>query len=140
MATAVFVSFDYENDRRYKFLLEAWHAHPRFQFVFQDETPREIDSTNVGRIKAALTTKIQGATHTLVIVGQFANAPHVNRALIGYRNWINFEIAQSKANRNKIVAVKLDRAYESPEELTGANASWAMAFTEEAIVRALQSA
>lgn len=140
MATAVFVSFDYENDRRYKFLLEAWHAHPRFQFVFQDETPREIDSSNVGRIKAGLTAKINGATHTLVIVGQFANAPHAKRVLIGYRNWINFEIAQSKANRNRIVAVKLDRSHESPEELNGANASWAMAFTEEAIVRALQSA
>ena len=48
-------------------------------------------------------------------------------------------IAQSKAHRNKIVAVKLDRSYESPEELTGANASWAMAFTEGAILRALQS-
>ena len=59
--------------------------------------------------------------------------------MIGYRNWINFQIAQSKANRNKIVAVKLDRSYESPEELNGANASWAMAFTEEAIMRALQS-
>ena len=59
---------------------------------------------------------------------------------MAYRNWINFEIAQSKANRNKIVAVKLDRSYESPEELNGAGASRAMAFTEEAIVRALQSA
>ena len=139
MAAAVFVSFDYENDRRYKFMLEAWHANPRFQFVLQDETPREIDSTNVGRIKAALTAKIKNATHTLVIVGEHANALHAKRALIGYRNWINFEIAQSKANRNKIVAVKLDRSYESPEELNGANASWAMAFTEEAIMRALQS-
>lgn len=61
MADAVFVSFDYENDRHYKYLLEAWHAHPRFTFVFQDETPREIDSTNVGRIKAALTAKIKHA-------------------------------------------------------------------------------
>jgi hypothetical protein len=137
MANAVFVSFDYENDKHYKFLLEAWHAHPRLQFVFQDETPREIDSNNVGRVKAALTTKIRGATHTLVIVGKYANEPHRHRLLIGYRNWINFEIAQSKAAGNKIVAVKIDRSYESPEELTGANASWAMAFTEEAIVRAL---
>lgn len=137
---AVFISFDYENDRKYKFLLEAWHAHPRFQFVFQDETPREIDSNNVGRVKAALTTKINNATHTLVIIGQYANTPHPKRTLIGFRNWINFEVAQSKANRNKIVAIKLDRTYESPEELNGANAAWAMAFTEEAIMKALQAA
>ena len=64
MATAVFVSFDYENDRRYKFMLEAWHANPRFQFVFQDETPREIDSTNIGRIKAALTRSRTPRTHS----------------------------------------------------------------------------
>jgi len=137
MATPVFVSFDYDNDRHYKYLLEAWHAHPRFQFIFQDETPREIDSTDVGRIKAALTAKIKGATHTLVIVGKFANALHPKQALIGYRNWINFEIAQSRTNRNKIVAVKIDRSYESPDQLNGAGASWAMTFSEEAIVRAL---
>lgn len=137
---SVFVSFDYDNDRYYKFLLEAWHANPRFRFTFQDGTPGEINSTNVGRVKAALTTKIQAATHTLVIVGQYANTPHRHRALIGHRNWINFEIAQSKAAYNRIVAVKLDRSYESPDELVGANARWAMAFTEEAIVRALSEA
>lgn len=137
---SVFVSFDYDNDRYYKFLLEAWHANPRFRFTFQDGTPSEINSTNVGRVKAAITTKIQAATHTLVIVGQYANTPHRHRALIGHRNWINFEIAQSKAAYNRIVAVKLDRSYESPHELVGANATWAMAFTEEAIVRALSEA
>jgi hypothetical protein len=137
---SVFVSFDYENDRHYKYLLEAWHEHPRFRFTFQDGTPGEINSTNVGRVKAALTGKIQQATHTLVIVGKFANVPHRNRALIGHRNWINFEIAQSKASFNKIVAVKLDRSYESPDELIGANASWAMAFTEQAVMRALSDA
>lgn len=137
---SVFVSFDYDNDRYYKFLLEAWHANPRFSFTFQDGTPGEINSANVGHVKAALTTKIQAATHTLVIVGQYANTPHRHRALIGHRNWINFEIAQSKAAYNRIVAVKLDRSYESPDELIGANATWAMAFTEEAIVRALSEA
>lgn len=137
---SVFVSFDWDHDRRYKFLLEAWHKNPRFQFVFSDATPREIDSNNVGRIKGALTAKINAATHTLVIVGQYANSPHPKRRLIGYENWINFEIAQSKASPNKIVAVKLDRTFASPDELMGAGASWAMAFTEEAIMRALAAA
>jgi hypothetical protein len=137
---SVLVSFDYDNDRVYKYLLEAWNAHPRFRFTFQDGTPGEVDSTNVGRVKAALTTRIQTATHTLVIVGQYANTPHRHRALIGHRNWINFEIAQSKAAYNRIVAVKLDRSYDSPDELIGANATWAMAFTEDAIMRALSQA
>jgi hypothetical protein len=137
---SVFVSFDWDHDRRYKFLLEAWNKNPRFQFVFSDATPGEIDTNNVGRIKAALTSKINAATHTLVIVGQYANSPHPKRHLIGYKNWINFEIAQSRAAQNKIVAVKLDRTYESPDELMGAGASWAMAFDEDPILRALSEA
>lgn len=136
----VFVSFDFENDKRYKYLLEAWNANPRFIFEFADATPREINSDNVGRVKAALTAKIKQATHTLVIIGREANAPHRDRQLIGFRNWINFEIHQSKVNGLKIVAVKLDRSYTSPEELTGAGASWAMNFTENAIVEALNRA
>jgi hypothetical protein len=137
---SVFVSFDWDHDRRYKFLLDAWNENPRFQFVFSDVTPGEINTNNVDRIKAALTAKINAATHTLVIVGEYANSPHPKRDLIGNKNWINFEIAQSKAARNKIVAVKLDRTYESPDELVGAGASWAMAFTEPAILRALSEA
>ena len=56
---------------------------------------------------------------------------------IGYKNWINFEIAKSKANQNKLVVVKLDKLYESPDELLGVGAKWAMSFTQEAIIKAL---
>lgn len=136
----VFVSFDYENDRKHKNLLEAWDANPNFDFVFADQTPGEIDSNNVGRIKAALTARINGAEYTLVIIGKYANAPHPKRSLIGYTNWINFEVAQSKANKNRLVGVKLDKSYELPEQLVGAHAAWAMAFTQEAILRALSQA
>lgn len=137
---SVFVSFDYDNDRQYKYLLEAWNANPKFQFVFNDETPDEIDTYNVGRIKAALTVRIRAATHTLVIIGRFANSPHPKRHLIGYRNWINFEVAQSIAAGNRIAAIKLDRSFESPEELQGAQAAWAMAFDQAPIIRALEQA
>lgn len=136
----IFVSFDWDNDRHYKHLLEAWHANPQFTFVFDDATSEEIDSSNVGRIKAALTAKIKTATHTLVLVGRYANTPHKHQRLIGYRNWINFEIAQSKAAGNKLVGVKLERSFDSPEELLGARASWALEFSEAAIVKALRDA
>ena len=136
----VFVSFDYENDKHYKFLLEAWDANKQFEFTFADQSAREINSNNVGRVKAGLTLRINSATYTLVIVGKEANKRHRDYRLIGYRNWINFEIARSKDNGNKLVAVKIDRTYESPEELLGSGASWAMAFTEDAIVTALNKA
>jgi hypothetical protein len=136
----VFVSFDYDNDKHYKYLLEAWHAHPRFRFTFADVSSGEIDSSNVGRIKAALTSKINLATHTLVIVGRYANSLDPRRHLIGYRNWINFEVARSKAAYNRLVAVRLDPGYELPEELVGSSVAIAPSFTEAAIVNALDRA
>lgn len=136
----VFVSFDYENDRAYKYLLEAWDANPNFEFVFADATPKEIDSDNVGRVKAALTTKIKNATHTLVIVGRYANSLHPDHELIGFRNWINFEVHQSRLYRKKIAAIKIKRDYTSPKQLIGAGVSWAYSFTEKAIIKALNEA
>lgn len=135
----VFVSFDYENDRRYKYLLQAWDANSKFDFIFHDVSSGEINSYNIGRVKAALTTKIKNAKYTLVIVGEEANKLHKDHKLIGFRNWINFEVHQSKSYNNKLVAVKIDRSYKSPEELLGAGASWAMSFTEKAIIKALNN-
>ncbi len=140
MKPSVFVSFDYDNDKHYKYLLEAWNENPKFKFVFDDATPEEINSSNVGRIKAALTSKIKDATHTLVIVGEHANSPHRNRGLIGYKNWINFEVRQSIDLGKRIAAVKLDRTFESPEELLGSRAAWVYSFTEANILKALDEA
>jgi len=136
----VFVSFDYDNDKHYKYLLEAWNANSRFTFIFDDGTPREINSSNVGRIKAALTAKIREATHTLVIIGKHANALHPNHRLIGYRNWINYEIAKSISEGNRLAAIKLDRAFTSPEVLSGAKPAWAHSFAEAYIIKALADA
>jgi hypothetical protein len=140
MKPTVFVSFDYDNDKHYKYLLEAWNKNPKFEFVFEDGTPQEIDSFNVGRIKAALTSKIKAATHTLVIVGKHANDLHRKSPLIGYRNWINFEVNKSVELGKRIAAIKLDRTNVSPDALTGVNASWAYAFTESNIIKALEDA
>lgn len=136
----VFVSFDYENDKRYKFLLQAWHANAAFDFRFTDASSGEINTNDVGRVKAALTSKIRDADVTLVIIGAEANKAHRDRAKIGFKNWQNFEIAQSVGANNRIVAVKIDRSYESPDELDGAGASWAMCFSDDAITRALRAA
>lgn len=136
----VFVSFDYENDKHYKFLLEAWDANPDFDFTFSDLSSTEINSWDIPTIKSALTKKINAATYTLVIVGKEANKKHADSEEIGYRNWINFEVAKSKANKNKLVAVKLSSTNESPEELLSSGASWAMSFTRDNIIEALENA
>ena len=136
----VFVSFDYENDRNYKYMLDAWDANKNMDFVFDDCSSDEIKSDSVSVVKAGLTRRINSTNYTLVIVGKEANKIHKDYKEIGYRNWINFEIAKSKDNGNKLVAVKLDKSYDSPEEIVGAGASWAMSFTQDAIIKALDEA
>lgn len=137
---AVYVSFDYENDRRYKNLLEAWHENREFDFRFRDASSGEIKSNDIARIKAALTTKIRDAKVLLVIVGKEANVWHKDWREIGYRNWINFEIARAKEAGLKLVCVKIDDGYESPEQAMNCGAKWAMSFTQAAVVKALREA
>jgi hypothetical protein len=136
----VFVSFDYDNDKHYKFLLKAWDANPDFNFVFSDLSSAEINSWAIPTVKGALTTKINAATYTFVIVGKEANKKHADSVEIGYKNWLNFEVAKSKANRNKLVAVKLSSTNTSPDELLNSGASWAMSFTRDTIIKALNNA
>jgi len=136
----IFISFDYENDKNFKFLLEAWNANQKFDFSFFDVSTQEVQSWDISRIKAAITPKINSATHTLIIVGKHANDKHKDSDKIGFKNWINWEISQSKAAKNKLVGVKIDKSNTSPDELLNAGASWAYSYTVESIVTALDAA
>lgn len=140
MAPNIFISFDYENDKQYKFLLTALSNNSRFDIAFNDRSSGEIQSEKIPTVKAGLTRRISSATHTLVIIGKYANSLHKDWKDIGYRNWINFEVEKSKEARNKLVAVKIDRNYDSPEELLDSNASWAHAYNEESITKAIDNA
>ena len=84
------------------------------------------------------TAPVAVALNTMVIVGKEANKRHRHSAQIGFTNWINFEVNRSKAAGNRIVAVKIERSFEPPEELLGANAKWAMSFSEDSIIAALR--
>lgn len=136
----VFVSFDYTNDKRYKYMLDAWDKNKNMDFAFDDCSSDEIHSDSVPRVKAALTRRINTTKYTLVIIGKEANKEHPDSNEISYKNWINFEIARSKDNNNKLVAVKIDKSYESPDEILDSNASWAYSFTQDAIIKALNEA
>jgi len=76
----------------------------------------------------------------LVIIGAEANKKHKDSIEIGYKNWQNFEIAKSKINKNKLIGVKIDSSYESPDEILNANASWAFSFKQDSIIEALNKA
>ncbi len=136
----VFVSFDFDHDKHYKYLLEAWDANPDFDFVFDDRTPGEINTNNIDRIKAALTAKIKDATHTLFIVGKYANQLHKHHLLIGFTNWMNFEASQSRLYNNKLAVVKLDQTCEVPKELVGGGYRWITGFTEDNVIAVLNQA
>lgn len=140
MAKKIFISFDYTKDHRYKDLLVAWNYNRDFDFSFDNRTPYEIQSSDISRIKAGLTTKINEADITLVIVGEDCNKSHPDRYAIGYKNWQIFEIEKSKAAGNKLVAVKLNIYNDTPSELYGCGVSWAMSFTFDAIKKAIANA
>jgi len=133
----IFVSFDFDNDKRYKYLLEAWDKNLDFDFTFSDQTSKEIKTDDISRVKGALTTKIRNSTYTLVIIGEKSNSQHPDHKEIGYKNWQNWEITKSKEAFNKLVAVKINRIFSAPDELLGAKASWAYSFDQQEIIEAI---
>lgn len=84
-----------------------------------------------------LTTQIRAATHTLVLVGTYANTIHRDSAKIGTRNWIWWEIEQSTVERKRLIAVKLKSDNPTPDPLYNSGAKWAMSFTQDAIIKAI---
>ena len=131
------ISFDWHNDRNYRYLLNALSQNPKSPISFQDLTPGEIDTNDIGRVKAVLTTKIRQATHTLVLIGAYANTEHADSAKIGTQNWIWWEIEQSKAAGNRLIAVKIKSDNRTPDPLYNSDVKWAMSFTVDAILKAI---
>lgn len=136
----VFVSYDYDDDGHYKNLLMAWDANPNFDFSFSDLSSTYINSTDVSVVKQVLSKRINEAIYTLVIVGENANKQHKDHKAIGFKNWLNYEIAKSKDHDNRLVGVKIRATNTSPDELLKAGATWAMSFSQEAIIKALNEA
>lgn len=134
----IFVSFDFEKDKHYKYTLNMWNANPNFEFTCNDKSPSEIQSWNIPTIKSVLSRKIKEATHVIVIVGKEANKLHKDREIIGYRNWQNFEIAKAKELKKHIIAVQLNYLYEYPEELKYCGAERVYNFNYASIMEALK--
>ena len=133
----IFISFDFDHARHYAYLLTALAKNPLFDIDFEDRTPREIRTIDISRVKAGLTRRIRDATHTLVVVGAHANSNHPDRYQIGERNWQHWEIMQSIAERNGLIAVKIKPNHSSPTVLYGQGAHWAMSFNVTALAKAI---
>lgn len=127
----VFVSFDYEHDKHYKSLLNAWDQNPNFDFGISDRSvTKPINSEDEARIKAGITAKMNKATYCLVIVGSETHKS----------DWVNWEIENAHKLGLKIVGVKQDVSYTSPSSLLGKGASWANSFKQDSIINALEAA
>ena len=120
--------------------MSAWIANPNNTIDFDDLTPGAIDTNDISRVKGVLTTQIRAATHTLVLIGAYANTKHSDSDKIGTRNWIWWEIEQSKIEGNKLIAVKLKSDNPTPDPLFNSGAKWAMSFTQDAIFKAINEA
>lgn len=130
MPKRVFISFDYDNDLRYKNLLLAWNSHNDFDFEFYDGSLKvAIDSDNASYIKSKLRPLISKSSHLLCIVGVEG----------GTNKWIDWEVSTAAGGGKKLIGVKLDRSNTSPPSLLNNNASWAMSFTFDAIKKALDA-
>jgi hypothetical protein len=134
----VFICFDYDHDRNYRYLLKALAENAGSDIEFEDLTPEEIQSDEVGRIKAALRKRIRATTHTLVVVGKHANSYHPKRDEIGTRNWQWWEIEKSAEERGrKFIGVKIESSNAAPEPLLGKGVTWARSFKVDSIIKAI---
>jgi hypothetical protein len=133
------IGFDWHNDRDSRHLLGVWLANHKLPATFTDLSAGQIDD-NVVKVKARLTAQIRAATHTLVLIGDSANTRHKLSEKIRTRNWIWWEIEQSQAEGNRLIAVKLKASNPTPDPLLNAEVTWATSFTQEAILKASNDA
>ena len=128
----VFVSYDHDEDVRYRDLLRAWDANPRFGFTFDLTSPVErIDSSDAAVVKRTITPKLRAARVLLVLVGA-----HTWRS-----RWISWEIERALENDIDlpIAGIKIDRRYRSPKALRGVGASWGYRFTAGTVESVLKA-
>ena len=133
------ISFDWHNDRDSRHLLGALLANHQIPATFTDLSAGQLND-NVAKVKERLTAQIRAATHTLVLISEYANTRHQFSERIRTRNWIWWEIEQSKAEGNRLIAVKLKASNPTPDPLLDADVTWATSFTREAILKACTDA
>jgi hypothetical protein len=126
----VFISYDYEQDRNYKNLLLAWDSLKHLEFSINDQsTDVSIHSTNSSAIKSAISRFIHKSDYFLVIVGPKTHTSE----------WVQWEIEKAIELKKKIIVIKTNRKHNSPPNLLGIGATWAMSFTHNSIIKTFNS-
>lgn len=132
----VYIAHDFDDDSNYRYLFDAWNENNTIDFEIVNHTPGEINSYSIDYIKRRLNEKIASSDVTVVIIGINADKKHKDSILIGHKNWLNYEVAKSFENNNKLIAIELKRTNLWPEELYNKGATLAT-FSLESINKAI---
>ncbi len=131
MAINVFISYDYDNDRHYKHLLQAWDANKIFGFSFSDQSiDVSVDSTEAAPIRRAISRRINQSRILLCLVGEKTHRS----------GWVTWEINKAYELGVRIIAVKIKSSYATPSALYGKGAEWSYSFTFDSIKKAINKA
>lgn len=123
----IFVIFK-NDDINYMNELLAKDANKEFDFVYEATIPRVGIHTADGKlVKNELTDKIKACTHLLCLIGKdTAN-----------NDWINWQVQTASVTGRKVIAARAEIHYKSPAALLNFGATWAKAFTFDAIKTAI---
>ncbi|WP_239738590.1 TIR domain-containing protein [Mammaliicoccus sp. C-M14] len=132
MLGKLFVSYRADNEGSlYKNLLVGWSKNPNknfFDVKFEDTSIGiSINSTNANYIKQRIKEKIKESNKVICIIGENTHSS----------DWVNWEIETAKELNKPIVAIKINKFYETPLSLYNKNVNWAYSFTYESIKKAL---
>ena len=126
----IFISYDYDNDKHFKNLLKAWDKNKDFDFDFNDiSADISIESEDAAVIKRAISAKINQSDVFLCLIGEKTKSCF----------WVKWEIKKAHELGENVVAVKIDKSFESPEEIKNIKAKWAMDFNFKSINNAINS-
>lgn len=130
----VFISYDYDEDRRHKNLLHAWAENDSDHFKgieFEDaSTDVSINSEDPAAIKRAISRRLKTCDKIIVLIGKKTHKS----------SWCEWEIDKADELGLPFVAVKIESSNTTPSNLYGKGAKWANSFTKKSIEKAISSA
>lgn len=131
MATSeVFISYDYDHDKRDKDRLLGWDVNHEFNFTSYDKSLNvELDSKEAADIKKDLAAQIGRSSHLLCLVGKET-----------YRSgWAKWVIEKALELKKKLVAVKPSSINNSPPVLHRRDVEWCMKFDFDSIKKSIET-
>lgn len=127
----IFISYDHENDARYKHLLHAWNKHEDFDIqMYNGSLDVAINSEDAAYIKRQIRPMITWCSYLLCIIGE-----DTHNSL-----FVDWEIKTAIENGKRLIAVKINKDCISPAAIMNKGATWALSFNYEAIKKAIDEA